>query len=67
MVFSSLTPHATRRNRTSAVRKAYIVQYCHADSTAWVPAADGSRGPGVRQDDTVRQFVVVRDGKLVGV
>ena len=30
-------------------------------------APDGSRGPGIRQDDTVRQFVVVRDGKLVGI
>ncbi len=67
VVFSSLTPHATRRNRTSAVRKAYIVQYCHADSTAWVPAPDGSRGSGIRQDDTVRQFAVVRDGKFVGI
>lgn len=27
VVFSSLTPHATRRNRTDEVRKAYIVQY----------------------------------------
>jgi ectoine hydroxylase-related dioxygenase (phytanoyl-CoA dioxygenase family) len=66
VVFSSLTPHATRRNLTSEVRKAYIVQYCHAESTAWIPAADGSRGKGIRQDDTARQFTVVRDGKLVG-
>jgi hypothetical protein len=66
VVFSSLTPHATRRNLTSDVRKAYIVQYCHAESTAWIPAADGSRGKGIPQDDTARQFTIVRDGKLLG-
>ena len=27
VVFSSLTPHATKRNTTDAVRKAYILQY----------------------------------------
>jgi len=26
VVFSSLTPHATKRNTTDAVRKAYILQ-----------------------------------------
>lgn len=30
VVFSSLTPHATRVNTTDEVRKAYIVQRCHA-------------------------------------
>ncbi len=34
VVFSSLSPHATRVNTTDEVRRAYIVQYCHADAVA---------------------------------
>lgn len=65
VVFSSLSPHATRVNTTDAVRKAYIVQYGHADAVGYV--GDGSGGPGAPkpQDDPERQFPVVRGGALV--
>jgi hypothetical protein len=66
VVFSSLTPHATRRNLTDEVRKAYIVQYCHAGAVGWIPRPDGSRGDSIGQDDPARQFEVVRAGQLVG-
>jgi ectoine hydroxylase-related dioxygenase (phytanoyl-CoA dioxygenase family) len=66
VVFSSLTPHATRRNVTDEIRKAYIVQYGHADAVGWVPRPDGSRGEPIAQDDPSRQYHVVRDGELVG-
>jgi ectoine hydroxylase-related dioxygenase (phytanoyl-CoA dioxygenase family) len=60
VVFSSLTPHATKRNTTAEVRKAYIVQY----------APDGAfaRHPGRRIEalgDEERRFWVVRDGERV--
>jgi phytanoyl-CoA hydroxylase len=54
VVFSSLTPHRTGPNLTSAVRKAYILQY----------AADGARayrdpaGAGELQNDPERQFFI---------
>ena len=65
VVFSSLTPHATRANLTDEVRKAYIVQYCHDGAVAAQPAADGSIATRTRQDDPVRQPLVVSGGGLV--
>jgi ectoine hydroxylase-related dioxygenase (phytanoyl-CoA dioxygenase family) len=65
VVFTSLTPHATDRNTTDEVRKAYIVQYAPDGAVAYRPRADGSRGPAEALDDERRQFVVVRDGDRV--
>jgi ectoine hydroxylase-related dioxygenase (phytanoyl-CoA dioxygenase family) len=56
VVFSSLTPHATKRNTTSEVRKAYIVQY--APDGARVRFPDRTELLG----DDERRFWVVRDG-----
>jgi len=67
VVFSSLTPHATRANLTDRIRKAYIVQYCHAGATAAQPAADGSIATRTPQDDPARQPLVVSGGGLVAV
>ena len=65
VVFSSLSPHATRVNTTDAVRKAYIVQYCHADAVGHL--GDGTGGPGapLPQTDPDRQFPVVAAGALL--
>jgi len=63
VVFSSLTPHRTGRNRTGAVRKAYIVQYAPDGAVAYRPGPDGTRGPAERQDDERRQFPVLRAGE----
>jgi ectoine hydroxylase-related dioxygenase (phytanoyl-CoA dioxygenase family) len=59
IVFSSLTPHRTGPNRTSQVRKAYIVQF----------APDGARLVGGRKgesktcDDPELQFPILVDGR----
>lgn len=65
VVFSSLSPHATRVNTTDAVRKAYIVQYCHADAVGYL--GDGQGGPGepVPQDDPARQLPLLVRGAPV--
>jgi phytanoyl-CoA hydroxylase len=66
VVFSSLTPHATRRNTTSSVRKAYIVQYVPDGAVALY--GDPAQGPATRSEllaDDDRRFWVVRDGALV--
>jgi phytanoyl-CoA hydroxylase len=66
VVFSSLTPHATRRNTTSAVRKAYIVQYVPDGAVAL--SGDPALGPASRTEalgDDERRFRVVRDGTRV--
>ena len=59
VVFSSLTPHRTGPNLSSAVRKSYIVQF----------APDGARAIDgealVPQDDPARQYFVLRDGQPV--
>jgi ectoine hydroxylase-related dioxygenase (phytanoyl-CoA dioxygenase family) len=63
VVFSSLTPHATKRNMTDAVRKAYIVQYVPDGAIAL--RGDPSKGSAVTKDvlgDDERAFWVVRDG-----
>ena len=56
-VFSSLTPHATGPNRTSNVRKAYIVQLA-PDGAEIV--ADAGR---TRCDDPRRQYAILRGGR----
>jgi ectoine hydroxylase-related dioxygenase (phytanoyl-CoA dioxygenase family) len=66
VVFTSLTPHATRRNVTDKVRKAYIVQYVPDGAVAHF--GDPSRGAPARTEvcaDDVRRFFVVRDGERV--
>jgi ectoine hydroxylase-related dioxygenase (phytanoyl-CoA dioxygenase family) len=66
VVFTSLTPHATRRNQTDAVRKAYIVQYVPDGAVAHF--GDAATGPPARTEvcaDDVRRFFVVRDGERV--
>ena len=66
VVFTSLTPHATRVNTTDAVRKAYIVQY--APDGAQALYGDPSAGPPRRRvhlDDPARQFPVVVGGERV--
>jgi ectoine hydroxylase-related dioxygenase (phytanoyl-CoA dioxygenase family) len=59
VVFSSLTPHRTGPNLSSAARKSYIVQF----------APDGARAVDgealVPQDDPQRQYFVLRDGQPV--
>ena len=66
VVFTSLTPHATERNTTSEVRKAYIVQY--APEGAVAHHGDPAAGPPARTEelgDDRRRFWVVRDGERV--
>ncbi len=63
VVFSSLTPHATGRNLTDDIRRAYIVQY--APDGAECLRGDPDAGAAVgrdRQNDALRQFSVVIDG-----
>lgn len=66
VVFSSLTPHATGRNVTDAIRRAYIVQYAPdgAECLRGDPAA-GPPGTRDRQDDPARQFPVLVGGDPV--
>jgi ectoine hydroxylase-related dioxygenase (phytanoyl-CoA dioxygenase family) len=65
VVFTSLTPHATRENRTEAVRKAYIVQYVPDGAVA----LDGSPEAGVGTPralvDDVLNRPTVRAGRPV--
>ena len=65
VVFSSLTPHATRRNLTDDVRKAYIVQYIPDGAVAL--EGDPGQGPPTRRvlDDPVLNAPVLRDGEPV--
>ena len=66
VVFTSLTPHYTERNRTDTVRKAYIVQYAPDGAIAYRPQPpDDRKGPPEPQDDERRQYFVVRDGERV--
>jgi hypothetical protein len=65
VVFSSLTPHATRENRTDEVRKAYIVQYVPDGAVARDPRPDGSPGPPRRLDDPVLNAPVLVGGRPV--
>jgi phytanoyl-CoA hydroxylase len=66
VVFSSLTPHLTGPNRTSEVRKSYIVQYAPAGAERL--EGDPAAGPPtarVRCDAPDRQFPVVVGGRPV--
>ncbi|MDQ1435078.1 MAG: hypothetical protein QOF59_1894 [Actinomycetota bacterium] len=66
VVFSSLTPHATKRNTTREVRKAYIVQY--APDGAVAHYGDPAAGPPARTEilgDEKRRYWIVRDGVRV--
>jgi phytanoyl-CoA hydroxylase len=66
VAFTSLTPHATRRNLTDDVRKAYIVQY--APDGAVAHFGDPAAGPPSRTEtlgDEKRRFWVVQDGARV--
>jgi ectoine hydroxylase-related dioxygenase (phytanoyl-CoA dioxygenase family) len=63
VVFSSLTPHATGRNVTDALRRAYIVQY--APDGAECLRGDPDAGPPTareRQDAPGRQFAIPDPG-----
>jgi ectoine hydroxylase-related dioxygenase (phytanoyl-CoA dioxygenase family) len=62
VVFTSLTPHATRRNLTATVRKAYIVQYAPEGAHALHrdPPSDAPRREELGDDR--RQYWVVRGG-----
>jgi ectoine hydroxylase-related dioxygenase (phytanoyl-CoA dioxygenase family) len=66
VVFTSLTPHSTGPNRTTDVRKAYILQYAVAGTQ--VLEGDPGAGPPTRfvpQEDPDRQFPVLRHGEVV--
>jgi phytanoyl-CoA hydroxylase len=66
VVFTSLTPHATKRNRTNDVRKAYIVQYAPDGAVAYL--GNPSVGPPARAEplgDERRRYWIVRDGARV--
>ena len=66
VVFTSLTPHATKQNTTNEVRKAYIVQY--APDGAVAHFGDPASGPPTRTEmlgDDERRYWIVRDGARV--
>jgi len=66
VVFTSLTPHATKRNTTDEVRKAYIVQY--APDGAVAHYGDAASGPPRKTEvlgDDERRYWIVRDGARV--
>jgi phytanoyl-CoA hydroxylase len=65
VAFSSLTPHATRRNLTDRVRKAYIVQYVPDGAVA--VEGDPDAGPGTRRPlrDPALNPLVVSAGRAV--
>jgi phytanoyl-CoA hydroxylase len=65
VVFSSLTPHSTGPNSTTAVRKAYIVQFAPADACV-IAVGQQSQLTRLPADDESRQYVILRDGKAVG-
>ncbi len=66
VVFTSLTPHATRRNTTDAVRKAYILQYAPDGAVAYHgdPASGPPKATEILGDDE-RRYWIVRDGARV--
>jgi ectoine hydroxylase-related dioxygenase (phytanoyl-CoA dioxygenase family) len=66
VVFSSLTPHLTGPNTTTAVRKAYILQY--APAGAEILRGDPASGAPARResaDAPERQYAVLRGGVAV--
>jgi ectoine hydroxylase-related dioxygenase (phytanoyl-CoA dioxygenase family) len=64
VVFSSLTPHATGPNRSSQVRKAYIVQFAPDGAEVVTRADDGTlvRTPAAAEE---RQFPILQAGEPV--
>lgn len=64
VVFSSLTPHSTGPNRTTGVRKAYIVQFAPTGAAVLRPRPDGGM-ERIPADDPGRQYEVLRDGERV--
>jgi phytanoyl-CoA hydroxylase len=65
VVFTSLTPHATRCNVTDEVRKAYIVQDVPDGAVAREGEPDTGPGRIRRLDDPVLNAPVLRDGRRV--
>ena len=66
VVFTSLTPHATRRNTTDDVRKAYIVQYAPEGAVVRLGRPDAGPPTGVEVlGDESRRYPIVRDGARV--
>lgn len=65
VVFTSLTPHATGRNTTGDLRKAYILQYAPDGAVARRGDPAGEPGPPEPQDDPERQFRVLRNAEPV--
>ena len=65
VVFSSLTPHATRRNATDEVRKAYIVQYVPDGAVARDGDPAGGPGRPRRLDDPVLNELLLSGGQRV--
>jgi len=65
VVFSSLTPHSTGPNRTSAVRRAYIVQFAPDGAEVVRPRPEGAL-TRIRADDASRQYAVLQGGVAVG-
>jgi phytanoyl-CoA hydroxylase len=66
VVFTSLTPHATKRNTTADVRKAYIVQY--APDGAVAHFGNPASGPPTKTEllgDDERRYWIARDGVRV--
>lgn len=66
VVFTSLTPHATKRNTTNDVRKAYIVQYAPDGAVAYY--GNPASGPPTRTEllgDDERRYWIVRNGVAV--
>jgi phytanoyl-CoA hydroxylase len=66
VVFSSLTPHATKRNTTNEVRMAYIVQYAPDGAVACFgrPASGPPKRTELLGDDE-RRYWIVREGRRV--
>lgn len=65
VVFTSLTPHATRRNLTDEVRKAYIVQYVPDGAVAIDGDRQGGRGAARPLADPVLNRPTVVAGRPV--
>ena len=65
VVFSSLTPHATRQNTTDEVRKAYIVQYVPDGAIAREGDPTGEPGRPRRLDDPVLNELLLSGGQPV--
>ncbi|CAN5586255.1 hypothetical protein BH24ACT5_BH24ACT5_05490 [soil metagenome] len=68
VVFSSLTPHLTGPNTTTAVRKAYILQYAPEGAAILRGEWEAGQAPTGRElaDAPERQFPVLRGGLATG-